>query len=138
MQNINDKKVQRIIDANFNRAKEGLRVCEDICRFIYNKKDLTGGYKAIRHDLTKVMQGLGLLDIIRARDIENDVGKRTISSELKRRNISDILYANSQRVKESIRVLEEFAKLLTPRLAMRLKDLRYKLYALERKIVKKT
>jgi len=138
VQNINDKKVQRIIDANFNRAKEGLRVCEDICRFIYNKKDLTGGYKAIRHDLTKVMQGLGLLDIIRARDIENDVGKRTISSELKRRNISDILYANSQRVKESIRVLEEFAKLLTPRLAMRLKDLRYKLYALERKIVKKT
>ncbi|OGX05436.1 MAG: hypothetical protein A2Z88_05855 [Omnitrophica WOR_2 bacterium GWA2_47_8] len=135
---MNDKKVQRIIDANFNRAKEGLRVCEDICRFIYNKKDLTGGYKAIRHDLTKVMQGLGLLDIIRARDIENDVGKRTISSELKRRNISDILYANSQRVKESIRVLEEFAKLLTPRLAMRLKDLRYKLYALERKIVKKT
>jgi len=33
-----DGTVLRIIDANTNRLKEGLRVCEDIFRFILNAK----------------------------------------------------------------------------------------------------
>ena len=46
-------------------------------------------------------------------------------SELKRENLSDIFYANAQRVKESLRVLEEVTKLLDPRCALKLKKLRY-------------
>jgi hypothetical protein len=49
----------------------------------------------------------------------------------------DIYYANSQRVKESIRVLEEFAKLRNKQVAEKLKKLRYRVYALEKKIIER-
>jgi len=44
-------------------------------------------------------------------------------------------YANTQRVKESLRVLEEFAKLDSPVSAERFKTLRYKVYGLEKKLL---
>lgn len=137
MQNIEARKIHRIIDANYNRAKEGLRVCEDVCRFYLNNKKLTGEYKTLRHQLTNLAAKFQLKDLIFARDIQGDVGKKTILPELKRKNWNDIFYANSQRAKESIRVLEEFAKLTNNRLAKGLKEIRYKVYGLELKIVKK-
>ena len=127
------KKLYRIIDANFNRAKEGLRVCEDICRFIFDQKTNTRQYKKIRHQLTDFVNSLSLDKLIDARDIKRDVGKKTIDKELKRKNVSDIFSANSQRVKEAIRVLEEFSKLLNPTVSQKFKKLRYELYAMEKK-----
>ena len=137
MRKRNDKKFDRIIDANFNRAKEGLRVCEDVCRFIFNKKSPTQNYKAVRHELTEAISSLKILKVIRSRDIGRDVGRKSISVEFKRSGAMDIFYANSQRVKESIRVLEEFAKLRNNRLAEDLKKLRYKVYALEKKVIER-
>ncbi len=131
------KKVQRTIDANFNRAKEGLRVCEDICRFVYGKKDFTQRWKKIRHTLTQIVSELTIEKIVLARDIKGDIGKKTIPAELERKHVGDIFYANSQRVKESIRVLEEFSKLINARLSGPLKNLRYQVYALEKEIIKK-
>lgn len=127
----------RVIDANFNRAKEGLRVCEDICRFLYDKKSLTGRYKKLRHELTSIVAGLELMKLIKARDVAGDVGSGSHPVEFKRKNISGLFYANSQRSKESIRVLEEFTKLFDYRRAERLKRLRYQIYILERVIVTK-
>ena len=127
--------MDRIIDANFNRAKEGLRVCEDICRFCFNKPELTKKFKAVRHHLTEAISRLKLKKLIQARDIENDVGKASNLTELKRKSIADIFYANIQRVKESIRVLEEFSKLRNVQVAQNLKGLRYQVYALEKKVV---
>ncbi|HQP10958.1 MAG TPA: thiamine-phosphate pyrophosphorylase [Candidatus Omnitrophota bacterium] len=135
MRNANDKSLERIIDANFNRAKEGLRVCEDVCRFSLNEAKLTQGYKSVRHGLTRAVSALGIMDAIRSRDILADVGRRSTASELKRKNIGDIFYANSQRAKESLRVLEEFAKLRKTELAEDLKKLRYKVYALEKNVI---
>lgn len=132
-----DKKFHRIIDANFNRAKEGLRVCEDIFRFLCDDKTLTRKYKRIRHRLTAVVSAWGLSRIILSRDPVGDVGKQSSAPELRRREMRDIFYANSQRSKESMRVLEEFAKLIDPRAAMALKRLRYQVYDLERAIVKR-
>ena len=132
MKSVDQKKLYRVIDANFNRAKEGLRVCEDICRFLYDKKSLTGRYKKLRHELTSIIAGLQLTKLIKARDVAGDVGSGSSPVEFKRKNINDLFYANSQRAKESIRVLEEFTKLLDHRRAERLKRLRYQIYALER------
>ena len=126
----------RIIDANLNRAKEGLRVCEDICRFFYNHKTLTSEYKNIRHQLTKIVLKLSYKELLSARDIVGDVGKKSQPVEFQRKDVADIYYANSQRVKESIRVLEEFLKLIDKNIAQELKQLRYRVYALEKKIVK--
>jgi len=134
----NDKKFDRIIDANFNRAKEGLRVCEDVCRFILDAKGPTRSYKTIRHQLTEIISTLKISEVIRSREIGKDVGRGSTSAEFKRKGAMDIFSANSQRVKESIRVLEEFTKLRNKRLAEDLKRLRYKIYALEKNIVERS
>ena len=137
MQNIDKKKLYRTIDANFNRTKEGLRVCEDICRFIFDNKTWTREYKTIRHEVTKIIASLKIIEIVKARDIDEDVGKASTAVEMKRNAVVDIFYANSQRVKESLRVLEEFSKLLNRRFAQRLKAVRYRIYALEKKIIER-
>ena len=127
----------RIVDANFNRAKEGLRVCEDICRFTIDNKNLTRNFKSVRHKLTEIISSLKLKTVIVARNIEGDIGKGSTVSEFKREKLFDIFIANSQRVKESVRVLEEFSKLLNKKLAQDLKSLRYKIYAYEKKVIEK-
>ncbi len=133
MRRIDSKAVYRILDANFNRSKEALRVLEDATRFFLNNESLTKQYKSVRHDLTDAISSLGIKDLIAAREVEQDVGKGTSLSELKRKKIEDIFLANSQRLKESFRVLEEFSKLISAVSAERFKRLRYKVYELEKK-----
>lgn len=137
MRSVDQKKLYRGIDANLNRAKEGLRVCEDICRFLHDQRSLTKRYKHLRHELTSIISTLRLSELIKSRDVTGDVGRGSSPVEYKRKNVRDLFYANSQRAKESIRVLEEFTKLLNNRLAERLKQLRYQLYTIEREIIKK-
>lgn len=137
MRRIKPDKIFRVIDANFNRAKEGLRVCEDVARFVLDEEKNARDYKDVRHALSeaclKVIKGQG----IGARSIETDVGRATTPAELKRKSVKDIFYANSQRAKESVRVLEEFLKLVDAHEALRVKKIRYQIYALERKVFEK-
>ena len=135
MVQINNQKILRILDANFNRAKEGLRVCEDICRFIWDDRTKTRQFKTLRHRLSAKIAVLAFGKLIECRNIDGDVGKSSTAVELKRMKVSDIFYANSQRSKESLRVLEEFVKLLNPGLAEDLKKIRYQIYALEKKVI---
>lgn len=134
---IDEKKIFRTIDANFNRAKEGLRVCEDLCRFFLNDQKKTLAYKTIRHHLSAAVRFWPIESLIRSRDIEQDVGKRSFESELKRQTTLDIFYANSQRIKESLRVLEELMKLRNKRGASAFKRMRYQVYGLEKKIIER-
>ncbi len=129
--------LHRILDANFNRAKEGLRVCEDISRYVWDDKILTRSFKETRHGLTTAVEGLGILNVVAARDVKADVGKPTTASESKRASLDAVFWANSQRVKESIRVLEEITKLINPQVAESIKILRYKVYVLEQKALKR-
>jgi hypothetical protein len=130
-----DKKLLRIVDANFNRAKEGLRVCEDVARYGLNRQAITRECKQVRHQLTDTVGSLKILNLLKARDIEGDVGRGSTASEFKRQNLNDIFYANAQRVKESLRVLEEVTKLLDVKCARKIKEMRYKIYALEQKTI---
>lgn len=136
MPNVARQKILRVLDANFNRAKEGLRVCEDVFRFVYDRPALTAEYKQARHRLTAATASLNFGKVIASRDITGDVGRATSPAELQRSSVKDIYYANSQRAKESVRVLEEFAKLIDEDLAKRFKKIRYQLYETERKVVK--
>jgi len=131
-----EKQLYRIIDANFNRAREGLRVCEDVCRFFYNRRKKTEQYKRIRHRLTAVLNRWDIQRVIAARNTARDVGRATHASELMRRGLRDVFYANSQRVKESLRVLEELAKCIDVKSARDLKSLRYQIYVLEQETLK--
>ena len=132
---ITQKELFRVVDANYNRAKEGLRVCEDIARFVFNDASLTARFKRVRHGLFQAIKPLGLKEIVTAREIQKDVGRQTVKSEADRSSVGDLLYANSQRVKESLRVLEEFAKLENIQAAEKLKRLRYAVYAIEKEVL---
>ncbi|MBL7069770.1 MAG: thiamine-phosphate pyrophosphorylase [Candidatus Omnitrophica bacterium] len=132
--------VLRTIDANLNRLREGLRVCEDVTRFILEDKDSTARLKDIRHDVFKAVSDstkLAYSSLLSSRDSINDVGKESISLELKRRDPLDILNANFQRAKESVRVLEEFSKIVDADLAQRFKGIRFYIYNIEKVLIEK-
>ena len=131
------KQLYRILDANFNRAKEGLRVCEDICRYVWDDKNLTRRLKTLRHGLSSTLSRGEFLIFIEARNIQGDVGKAAIAAETRRKDVTDIFWANAQRVKESLRVLEEVLKVLDASAAQQIKLMRYRMYALEQKAIKR-
>lgn len=130
--------INRIIDANINRAKEGMRVCEEITRFLLEDHVLTSELKTIRHTIdTLAKKSFSQSALLRERESTHDIGKNIFIHELKRENIRDIFFANIQRVKESVRVLEEFYKLINVRSAKAFKKIRYDIYELEKKISKR-
>lgn len=133
-----DKGVYRIIDANLNRVMEGIRVCEDIVRFTSNDEKVTFKLKSLRHDIfssIKDMRKQHLDELVSARDL-NDVGIKSIDSEKTRENLVDLFLANTQRGKESLRVLEEVLKLFDQDLSQGFKKFRFKLYEIEKTAVK--
>ncbi|MCX7927568.1 MAG: thiamine-phosphate pyrophosphorylase [Candidatus Omnitrophica bacterium] len=125
----------RIFDANINRVKEGLRVCEEIMRFLLNSKSLTAECKDFRHSIDRLVKILGQSEqFIKGRNASKDIGlKVKHRDEFSRKNIFDIFYANIQRVKESLRVLEECSKLSSPKIALKFRNLRYRVYDFEKK-----
>lgn len=130
------KELFRIIDANFNRSREGLRVCEEVTRFAWNSPSLTKDLKNVRHSVSSVLKGTPATAKIlsNARDSARDVGRRSCSkSEMDRLTYNDIFSANIQRVKESLRVLEEFFKLIDKKSSAKFTGLRFKVYEIEKK-----
>ena len=132
-----EKGILRVIDVNFNRAKEGLRVVEDIFRFILENDTLRKKTRYLRHELDEISKENILKVSILSRDSKSDIGRETDHLEIKRDDVNSLLYINLQRVKESLRVLEEFFKLVIPRKVSKIKTLRYEIYTLEKKIIKK-
>ena len=121
----------RVVDANLNRLKEGIRVIEDIVRYRDNNKELSTKLKNLRH-LAKIDDTTLLL---KNRDSINDVLRPTIESELNRDSISSIMVANFKRAQESSRVLEELFKLHSSKNSEKFKHIRYELYDLEKSVV---
>jgi len=129
--------IYRVLDANLNRAAEGMRVCEEVTRFILNDRQLTTLFKNIRHQIFKISGVLMREKLIKRRESQQDVGRSLFYGELKRSSYQDIFFANMQRVKESIRVLEEFYKLVDKNTAIKLKKIRYHAYEVEKKVALK-
>ncbi len=100
----------RMLDANANRAREGLRVVEDYARFVLNDAALQADLKALRHDLTTAVKPF-LGDAILYRDTPGDVGtSSTTASELTREDFGDVVVAAGKRVGEALRAIEEALK----------------------------
>ena len=117
----------RLIDANLNRLREGIRVVEDIFRYVYNDKQTALKLKELRH-LSRLENYIELLE---TRDVKNDVLRSSIKSEQNRTDLYSILIANFKRAQESSRVLEEFCKLISIKDSENFKYIRYELYNLE-------
>ena len=130
---------RRIIDANYNRAKEALRVCEDISRFLMNNGRLAAAYKRSRHELTRLLLDFpaSYSDLLAARDSTRDVGKRHFIQDTPAKpRWQDLMIANMKRAQEALRVLEEMSKAVSPSAVRRFTKLRFGLYELEKKSVR--
>lgn len=128
--------IYRIIDANRDRIGEGLRFLEDIARFMLNDSGISEQVKSLRHDLTEGRHSINI-ELISGRDAKNDTGAG-IDTANKNRTLPSLIIANSKRIEESLRVLEELAKLpgksnLLPSGLYR--DARFQIYTLEKRIL---
>jgi thiamine-phosphate pyrophosphorylase len=127
----------QIIDANINRASEGLRVVEEYCRFALRNPQLTTRCKELRDALHVAIDSIGRPERLMARDTTNDVGTMLMEGETFRHDvgplsIEHIAVKNGERVKEALRVIEEYCKSLYPEIASAIGVVRYQWYTLER------
>jgi thiamine-phosphate pyrophosphorylase len=129
---------QRIIDANLNRASEGLHLLEELARMMLNDAALTQQLKTIRHEILRGDLAFNQL-LIQSRDSEGDVGfDIEVAGEGKQRELPIAVVANARRVQEALRILEELAKVpgTTPQLdADKFKQARFALYSLEQELL---
>ncbi|MHC4660572.1 MAG: thiamine phosphate synthase [Planctomycetota bacterium] len=128
--------IRRIVDANLNRAREAARVLEDIARFHVESRTLSASFKRMRHDIAALR---GSADPAGFRDTGGDVGTGiSVPEETGREGIGALARANSARLGESLRVLEESYKCENPEPAAKTEQIRYTAYrlcsALERQI----
>jgi thiamine-phosphate pyrophosphorylase len=121
----------RIIDANLNRAGEGLRVVEEHCRFALGDRHLTERCKRLRHDLAATLRAIPREHLHAARQTQADVGTAVATPEEGvRGSLAHIAAANWQRALQALRVIEEYSKLVAPRVAAQIETLRYDAYTL--------
>jgi thiamine-phosphate pyrophosphorylase len=127
--------ILRVIDAEANRATEGLRVVEDYVRFILNDRHLTELTKRLRHDLMATLKPFSTTDRLTARQADSDVGALLAAPPCSARcEPADVAAASFKRVQQALRSLEEYVKLDDASLAVSLEQLRFQAYTLERAV----
>ncbi len=129
--NLLSPEIYRVVDANLNRLKEGIRVVEDIMRYRDNNKEFSQKLKSLRHK-ARINE---TKELLKNRDSINDVLRPSTKSEQTRKDIESILTANFKRAQESARVLEEIFKLEDVTQSENFKTIRYELYNLEKEIL---
>ncbi len=128
----------RVIDANLNRAREGLRVCEEVARFCLEDAGLTRQCQRLRHELSRLALRIPSSGLLEVRDSSQDVGHPSRRGAVSRhRAVQDVILANARRVEESLRVLEEFTRLTSVSRAQDFGKLRFKVYHLEQLLLSK-
>jgi len=130
-----DRAIYRIIDANFNRAREAVRVIEDFCRFGLNSELLSGRAKKLRHELSAAIAELDAGRLIAGRDTLSDVGvNRAVENQLRRTDLESCFTAAGKRLTESLRVLAETVETINPAQGRTIENLRYTAYTLEKDV----
>ena len=134
----NSGRILRIIDANFNRISEGLRLLEEIARMLLDDAGLTQQLKSMRHDVIRSDDSFQE-QLLQSRNSAGDVGVDIeVPGEEKGKSLPIVLVANARRVQESLRTLEELAKLpgLPPGFdSEKFKHARFSLYTIEQELM---
>jgi len=131
-----DPRILRIIDANLNRAREGLRVCEDVLRFTLPGSPVINSLKTCRHLATKFIldsRRLELSVLVDSRDVKKDMSKFNDFKRPGNGDISAVFMANIERAKESLRVMEECCKVIDETVSRKYRRLRFRVYEAEKK-----
>ncbi|MFP4105831.1 MAG: thiamine phosphate synthase [Phycisphaerae bacterium] len=132
------REIYRILDANFNRAREGLRVAEDCGRFALNDPAVTQIAKNLRSDLKQVISSLPYDEMLTSRDTPGDIGTELTSpSEPVRKDLRDVVIAACKRLTEALRTIEEYCKIVAPSQVVQIERMRYDSYTLEQRLIGK-
>lgn len=115
----------QILDANINRASEGLRTIEDYVRFVKSDKGLSAAFSELRKKINN--QFPDSASFLNKRNTYKDARAREIP--VKRGSLRELLTANFKRVGEALRVLEEYTG--NPLF----NESRYTLYELEKEVL---
>ena len=131
------RELNRLIDANLNRAAEGLRVLGELARFVSDDYRLADTAREIRRALHRALKGpAGSTEgAISQRDSEGDVGRGFTAH--RRQSLVELCRANAGRAEESLRVLEESSRTMDMEAARQLSELRYRTYTLEKSLVER-
>jgi thiamine-phosphate pyrophosphorylase len=128
----------RILDANANRAREGLRVMEDTARFGLDNAHLAAACKQARHDLQLALKALPVRDqdLLSSRDTPGDVGTMISSGTEHSRpdGLASIASAACKRVTEALRAIEEAAKIIAGN-GSAVEQIRYRVYDIEKRLL---
>ncbi|MFC2005576.1 thiamine phosphate synthase [Chloroflexota bacterium] len=128
----------RIIDANFNRVAEGLRLLEEIARLLLNDAVLTQQLKTMRHELIGGDSSFHQR-LLQSRNSRRDVGINIeVLGDEKVKELPMVLVANARRVQEALRTLEELSKIpsAAPELdSDKFKQARFNLYTIEQELL---
>ncbi|MHC4131507.1 MAG: thiamine phosphate synthase [Planctomycetota bacterium] len=131
-----ERSAYRIIDANFNRGREALRVIEEFCRFSLNSATLSERTKQLRHQLCSVISRLDEDRLISSRDTIGDVGIGVkVDEQLSRGTLEDCLTAACKRLTEALRAIAEVTETIDSFVSEAVEKLRYAVYTLEKDIL---
>ncbi|QDT08120.1 thiamine phosphate synthase [Planctomycetes bacterium K23_9] len=121
--------VYRILDASINRAGEGLRTMEEYARFVLDDSTMTSSLKTLRHGLTTALSILDRESLLAARDTADDVGTNIqVETEYHRSNAVSVIQAAASRTQQSLRVIEEYSKLIDTSVSSAVERVRYRAY----------
>ncbi|MBO8221467.1 thiamine phosphate synthase [Prochlorococcus marinus] len=126
--NSEDLRIYQIIDANLDRAREGLRVLEDWARFGLGKEKYVKRIKNFRQIL-----GKNHLEIYKQsrNHIEDKCKGLTHREQINRKSSDQIISSNSGRIQEALRVIEEFSRPHNHQLSTVASEIRYEIYNIE-------
>ena len=130
------RETYRILDANFNRAREALRVAEDCGRFALNDPAITAMAKNLRSDLQEILTQMPVAEFITSRDTPGDIGTEITSpTEPRRADLTDVATAACKRLTEALRAIEELSKFVAPATILKIERMRYNAYTLEQRLI---
>jgi len=124
--------VWRLLDANANRAREGLRIIEDTARFVLGKPEAAKAFRVMRHSVDMLVRK-HYKQLLSARDVEHDSGRANAAKPYLG-GVDVLLTANFKRVEEALRVLEEYGRVLSPGAVKKAQALRFEVYRWETKL----
>lgn len=131
-----DRGIYRIIDANFNRAREAFRVMEEYCRFVLDSSVFSGRAKSLRHRLCEEIRVFDAVELVCSRESGDDVGRGLhVDGQLRRRDLPDVFLAACKRGGEALRCLSEASQIVSASAAGVFEELRFELYSLEKDVL---
>ncbi len=124
-----------LIDAAFARAFEGLRVLDEMARFVFKDEVLFKRLKTARHALQGVLELFGPVRLLKARSGSDVGGSDSIQTTPERFSSWELARANAARTEQALRELEEMSVLYAPAAHQTLSQIRYDLYQLEKELL---